>query len=152
MILWLLYLAWSLLKVWFELTHNNKPWYLASSQEILGQPLAGGLHSFFFFLIRVKIKFVFLKDFVLKYGISWLPFLSGLSKFQIRNLVQNSAACLMVSRSQKHFFLKLHCPKNEGKIRQYSALWSYSRILSDISFLFWAMVFQEKNVLRFTDC
>ena len=29
-----------------------------------------------------------------------------------------------VSKSQKHFLLKLHCPKNEQNIRQNSALWS----------------------------
>ena len=29
---------------------------------------------------------------------------------------------LKVSKSQKHFFLKLHCPKNERNIRQNSAL------------------------------
>ena len=38
-----------------------------------------------------------------------------------------------VNKSQKHFFLKLHCPK------------------SDISFAFWVMKFQEKLLLRFTD-
>ena len=30
--------------------------------------------------------------------------------------------CLKVSKSQKHFFSKLHCPKNERNIRQNSAL------------------------------
>ena len=29
---------------------------------------------------------------------------------------------LKVSKSQKHFFLKLHCPKNEQNIRQSSPL------------------------------
>ena len=29
-----------------------------------------------------------------------------------------------VSKSQKQFFLQLHCPKNEGNIWQNSALWS----------------------------
>ena len=29
---------------------------------------------------------------------------------------------LKVSKSQKQFFLKFHCPKNEGNIRQNSAL------------------------------
>ena len=32
------------------------------------------------------------------------------------------SAPLKVSKSQKHFFLKLHCPKNELNIRQNSAL------------------------------
>ena len=56
-----------------------------------------------------------------------------------------------VSRSQKHFFLKLHCPKNERYIWQNSALASYGRILSNILFVIWAMEFQEKLLLRFTD-
>ena len=44
------------------------------------------------------------------------------------------------------FFLKLHYPKKEKNIRQNSAL-----ILSNILFIFWAMQFQEKLLLRFTD-
>ena len=31
---------------------------------------------------------------------------------------------LKVSKSQKHFFLKIHCPKNERNIWQNSTLWS----------------------------
>ena len=34
--------------------------------------------------------------------------------------------CLKVSKSQKHFFLKFHCPKNKRNIRQNSALESKS--------------------------
>ena len=37
---------------------------------------------------------------------------------------------LKVSKSQKHFFLKLHCQKNEQNIWQNSALASWGRILS----------------------
>ena len=55
---------------------------------------------------------------------------------------------LKVSKSQKHFFLKFHCPKNEWNIRQNSALWSWGRILSNILFVFWAMEFQEKYALE----
>ena len=58
---------------------------------------------------------------------------------------------LKVSKSQNHFFLKLHCPQNERKIRQNSARWSKGKILSNISFVFGAMEFQEKMILRFTD-
>ena len=43
-------------------------------------------------------------------------------------------ALLKVSKSQKYFFLKLHCPKNEQNIRQDSAIASQGRILSNISF------------------
>ena len=59
--------------------------------------------------------------------------------------------CLKVSKSQKEFFLKHHCSKYERNIRQNSALWSKGRILPNISFVFWAMEFQEKMLLRFTD-
>ena len=41
---------------------------------------------------------------------------------------------LKVSKSQKHFFFKFHCPKNERNTWQNSALASYGRILSNISF------------------
>ena len=58
---------------------------------------------------------------------------------------------LKVSKFEKHFFLKLHCPKTERNISQNSALVLYSRILSNISFVFWAMEFQEKMLLIFTD-
>ena len=50
-----------------------------------------------------------------------------------------------------HFFLKLRCLKNERNIWQNSALVSWGRILSNISFVFWAMELQEKLLLRFTD-
>ena len=55
------------------------------------------------------------------------------------------SAPLKVSKSQKHF-LKLPCPKNELNIRQNSAL-----ALSNILFVFCAMEFQEKMLLRLTD-
>ena len=58
---------------------------------------------------------------------------------------------LKVSKSQRHFFLKLYCPKNELNIWQNSALASKGRILFNISFIFWAMEFQEKLLFRFTD-
>ena len=51
---------------------------------------------------------------------------------------------LKVSKSQKHYFLKLHFPKNELNIWQNSARASYGRILSNISSVSWAMEFQEK--------
>ena len=35
---------------------------------------------------------------------------------------ENSKANQKVSKSQKHFFLKLHCPKNKQNIRQNSGL------------------------------
>ena len=57
---------------------------------------------------------------------------------------------LKVSKSQKHFFLKLHCQANEWNIWQNSALASYGRILYKISFIFWVMEFQEKMLLSFT--
>ena len=61
------------------------------------------------------------------------------------------AIFLQVSKSQKHFFLNLHCPKNEQNIRQNLVLWRWSRILSNISFFWGAMEVQEKMLLRFTD-
>ena len=58
-------------------------------------------------------------------------------------LVKNQESPLKVSKSQKHFFLKLHCPKNEQNICQNSALASYGIIFSNILFVFWAMELQE---------
>ena len=58
---------------------------------------------------------------------------------------------LKVSKSQKHFFLKHHCPKNEQNIWQNSALASKGRILSNVLFVFGAMQFQEKMLLKFTN-
>ena len=55
---------------------------------------------------------------------------------------------LKVSKSQKHFFLKFHCPKNKRNIWQNSALASLGRILL---FVFWAMEFQERLLLILTD-
>ena len=40
----------------------------------------------------------------------------------VRNFLLYFCFVLMVSKYQKHFFLKLHCPKNERNIRQDSAL------------------------------
>ena len=40
----------------------------------------------------------------------------------IKNICFYFQHVLKVSKSQKHFFLKLHCPKNERNIRQNSAL------------------------------
>ena len=50
----------------------------------------------------------------------WLNYTSLVKtrlNFRISNL-----SVLKVSKSQKHFFLKLHCPKHERNIRQNSAL------------------------------
>ena len=58
-------------------------------------------------------------------------------------LVKNQESPLKVSKSQKHFFLKLHCPKNEQNICQNSALASYGIFFSNILFVFWAMELQE---------
>jgi hypothetical protein len=41
---------------------------------------------------------------------------------KILKIVSLKTKNLKVSKSQKHFFLKLHCPKNERNIRQNSAL------------------------------
>ena len=54
---------------------------------------------------------------------------------------------IKVSKSQKQFFWKLHCPKpNEisEKLLLYEAR-------AEFCSFFWAMEFQEKNALRFTD-
>ena len=40
----------------------------------------------------------------------------------VRNFLLYFCFVIKVSKYQKHFFLKLHCPKNERKIRQDSAL------------------------------
>jgi hypothetical protein len=58
---------------------------------------------------------------------------------------------LKVSKSQKHFFLKLHCPKNQRNIWQNSDLASWGRILSNVLFIFGAIEFQGKLLLSFTD-
>ena len=55
---------------------------------------------------------------------------------------------LKISKSQKLFFLKLHCPQNDLNIWQNLLR---AEILSNISFFLWAMEFQEKLLLRFTD-
>ena len=60
-----------------------------------------------------------------------------------------------VSKSQKHFLLKLHCPKNEWNIWKNSALRSRGRMLSKISLVFWAIQFEEKyfwDLLTFSRC
>ena len=55
---------------------------------------------------------------------------------------------LKISKSQKHFFLKLHCPQNKLNIWQ-------NLLRTEICLIFrsliWAMEFQEKLPLRFTD-
>ena len=53
--------------------------------------------------------------------------LDGRKKLHLRERAENvdlllMSACLKVSKSQKHFFLKLHCPKNERNIWQNSVL------------------------------
>ena len=44
-----------------------------------------------------------------------------LSKPDLKKIIKP----LKVSKFQKHFFFKLHCPKIEQNIKQNSALWSY---------------------------
>ena len=52
-----------------------------------------------------------------------------------------------VSKSQKHFFLETPLPKKRTRY-----LTKFCPIkLGNISFVFWAMEFQEKMLLRFTD-
>ena len=51
---------------------------------------------------------------------------------------------LKVNKSQKHFFLKLHCPKNERNMY----LIKFCQLFS---FGFWVKEFQEKMLLRMTD-
>ena len=46
------------------------------------------------------------------------------SDFNQYSFVKGNKTIVKVSKSQKHFFLRLHCPKNERNIRQNSALWS----------------------------
>jgi len=36
--------------------------------------------------------------------------------FRMECFVSSSVAAVKVNKSQKHFFLKLHCPKNEQNI------------------------------------
>ena len=43
----------------------------------------------------------------------------GLTRFGLKSPLKTE---IKVSKSQKQFFLKLHCPKNEQNIRQNSAL------------------------------
>ena len=61
--------------------------------------------------------------------------------------------CLMkvkVSEYIKKFFFKLYCPKKRTKIDKILP-YEAGPDLSNISFVFWAMEFQEKMLLRFTD-
>jgi hypothetical protein len=58
---------------------------------------------------------------------------------------------LKVSKSQKHFFLRLHCPQNERNIKTKFCPMKLRQNFSNISFVFGAMEFQEKMLLRFTD-
>jgi hypothetical protein len=59
--------------------------------------------------------------------------------------------CLKVSLSQKQFFFKLHCPKNERNIRQNSAPAARAEFYLIFCLFFGVMEFQEKMLLRFTD-
>ena len=52
---------------------------------------------------------------------------------------------LKVSKSQKQFFLKLHCQKPT------KCLTKFCPMKLGQNFVFWAMEFQEKLLLRFTD-
>ena len=63
---------------------------------------------------------------------------------------ENTVLILKVSKSQKHFFLKLYCSKNERKYNTKLCLMKleYNFVKYFLRF-FWAMEFQE--VLRFTD-
>ena len=61
---------------------------------------------------------------------------------------------LKVSKSQKkNSWNSIALKTNEmlDKILPYEAKWSLGRTLSNISFVFWAMEFQQKMFLRFTD-
>ena len=58
-------------------------------------------------------------------------------------------ALLKVSESKKYFFLKLHCPKT-NKILDKILPWLHRAELCLI-FCFWAIEFQEKMLLRFTN-
>ena len=52
---------------------------------------------------------------------------SEATRWDVKNIDTNLVrinSFLKVSKSQKLFFLKLHCPKKERNIRQNSALWS----------------------------
>ena len=65
---------------------------------------------------------------------------------------QQQCSSVKVSKSQKPFFLKLYCLKN--KRNTFTLLHKAEfcgRILSNILFVFRAMEFQEKMLLRFTD-
>ena len=67
--------------------------------------------------------------------------------FHIKGIVK-------VSKYQKHFFLKLHCPKDERNIRQNYALACFIRqnfVQYFVTFVFWENEFQEKLLLRHTD-
>ena len=51
---------------------------------------------------------------------------------------------IKVSKSQKHFFLKLHCPKNERNIRQNSVLALSSFIRAEFRSFFGQWGFKKK--------
>ena len=59
---------------------------------------------------------------------------------------------LKVSKYQKHFFLKLHCPKKWTKyLKQIQPYLHRVKFCLIFCLFFWAMEFQEKLLLRFTD-
>ena len=71
---------------------------------------------------------------------------------KIRNA--HSKRIVKVSKYQKHFFLKLHCPKDERNIRQNYALACFIRqnfVQYFVTFVFWANEFQEKFLMIFLD-
>ena len=56
---------------------------------------------------------------------------------------------LEVSKSQKNIFLKLQCPKNERT--KFCPMKLGQKFVKYFGFFFYAMEFQEKMLLRFTD-
>ena len=79
-------------------SNGSAPTVLGSSFIILSLEFLMLFDDFFFLLYNVD-----------KWQMTW----------RVSDLI-----CLKVSKSQKQFFFILHCPKNEGNIRQISALWS----------------------------
>ena len=103
---------------------------------------------------KTNIFWIFSPLLLVHVVIEWPLRTTSVRKLPIKgwsNWANTKKPSLKVSKSQKQFFLKLHCPRNEQNTRQNSALWSWGRNLSNISFIFWAMEVQEKMLLRFTD-
>ena len=79
------------------------------------------------------------------HGYMILPIKITIMKYWRIPGADSSGYSLKVSKSQMHFFLKLHCPKNERNIWQNSALWIFRSVSKNY---FWDLLTFNKRLVH----